>query len=120
MSLKDKLKPDAKQRVGKVVPCPKCGRDAEHFSANYIACERCDAPKPKAGGEPIQWSIRTMSEDLEEDTNPGYFYMNRNTSQVSHLRLYVCVSCKINQPHDPDLVANGARCPCGGDLRAYP
>lgn len=92
--LYDKLRPATKQRgVGKIAPCPKCGRDAEHYSANYIACERCDAPKPKTG-ETIEWTLRTIQ--------------------------YKCISCNNVAMHDPLLVAAGERCKCGGWIRRYP
>lgn len=49
----EKLRPKTKERLGKVVPCTRCGRDAECYSANYIHCPRCDSPKPKAAVKPL-------------------------------------------------------------------
>lgn len=101
LSLKDKLKPDTKQRVGKIAPCPKCGRDAEHYSANYIACERCDSPTPKKAAPAPKPILGDFGEDI--DTNPGW-----STTQ----RFYTCQGfyCGVESLYFIDSVAAGQTC----------
>lgn len=103
--LLDNLKPATKPGVGKTTPCPKCGcPDAEHYSANYIACPRCDKPGAAQAPEPAE----------EEKTDPGW------GGFVSTAAWYRCSSCYIQTKTDPDAVADGQTCLCGGALWRLP
>jgi hypothetical protein len=119
MSLYDKLKPPTKRPVGKATECPKCKGPGEYFTANYIACKRCDAPKPKAAYvDPALEAACARDLEIEfddEDTNPG-FSMYHPMSRAG----YRCLACSVQTKTDPDDVANGTRCFCGGVLKVLP
>lgn len=98
MSLLKKLKPDTSTRCGKVAECPRCGfEEAEHYSANYIACARCDkgaVPNPVKPEQTQPWAMRVW---------------------------YRCGTCRSQQMHTLDEVANGQMClSCRGPLRLMP
>jgi DNA-directed RNA polymerase subunit RPC12/RpoP len=123
VSLKKKLAPAAKERgIGKRVKCDRCGSpDAEHYSANYVQCPRCDSPKAEAD-EPIEVRWRSLdwggpAADDSEDTSPGW---SPFASWKTSSKWYRCGSCKIQTLIDPDSVAAGARCMCGGMLVVLP
>jgi hypothetical protein len=121
MSLREKLKPQPKAgKVGKIVPCPRCGRDAEHYSANFVMCAVCDAPKPKLTGaferardEAFEAACAADLEFDDEPTNPGGW-------TFAGPRWYRCLRCTVQTKTDPSLVANGKTCSCGGALKVCP
>jgi hypothetical protein len=119
MSLRDKLKPNSKKPgLGKVVPCPRCGRDAEHYSANFIMCPSCDKPLAKRVDEALEASV-LLDLELDEPTNPGgWTSAPAYTVPIipAHFRWYHCVRCSTQTKCDPNDVAAGKRCGCGASL----
>ena len=140
MSLTDKLKPPAKDRgIGKSVPCPKCASpDAEHYSANYIWCPRCDDPKrqdlSRYSLDALTDIVSSPHDDEDEDTDPGAWSIAYTTTgnvsgntfnpsgqlPTGHMAYYRCVSCYGKVLHHVDTVAAGAACHCGGVLWKLP
>jgi hypothetical protein len=110
MSLREKLKPQPKKPgVGKRVDCPRCGcSDAEHYSANYIACPRCDkkaAPVEKADPADTNpmWPFDPGTWTLPAGIQPT----------IEHARTYTC-ALGNKSDHFPSDVAAGERCRCCG------
>ncbi len=142
MSLFDKLKPKTKKPgIGKTVECKRCGgMNAEHYSANYIHCPRCDKPADKATKAATATASTTGDfVDFEltfddEDTNPGgWTQLNLPLPpppKANPSRLYICASCRQVKSYRLGSVAAGQLCDepdvkqfggvCGGYLRAYP
>ncbi len=103
--LLEDLQPATKQRgVGKSAYCPKCGREAEYYSANYIHCQRCDVAKPKSA---------VVVDDEKTDPGWGDFVINLKA-------WYRCGACYTQTCAEPDEVAGGLTCGCGGDLWRLP
>ncbi len=105
----DKLKPST-HGGGKVVACNRCGGDAEHVSTTIATCPRCDKPREKAAGvsQPSQVELDDFFGDLwDEPTRPG----------LPKRAWYSCDRCRSQWFVDPDAVAGGQRCGCGGSLR---
>lgn len=119
----DKLRPKPKSgKVGKVVPCPRCGRDAEHYTANFVVCPRCDAQPPEAKALPLPPPADDfISFELDfddEPTQPGDAYCPPVIGPT--WRWYKCTRCTIQTKCDPMDVAVGKRCGCGGPLLVSP
>ena len=105
MSFLDKLKPNTKQRVGKIGDCLKCGYpDCEFITPSYNQCDRCDGKIRKTYEAPVDlW-------DDEVATNPG-------VGPALKYRDYVCILCRQRYYEDPAEVARGFRClRCRGAL----
>ncbi len=120
--LLDKLRPKAKAPgIGKVAPCDRCGHpDAEHYSANYIQCPRCDVPAEGPTAKVVKWFVGPDGNDdfFDEDTSPGWPAAQVAWSPATDW--YRCSSCYTQTKTQIDKVANGGTCACGGTLWRKP